>query len=69
MKNKVAKSNGILYIIRNFLDRKTLTHLYNSFVFPYLIYGVEVWGNTNAVHLDPIIKIPKNIVRNNKNKK
>ena len=63
MKNKIAKSNGILYKIRNFLDRKTLSHLYNSFVFPYLIYGIEVWGNTNAVHLDPIIKIQKKIVR------
>ena len=42
---------------------KTLTHLYNSFVFTYLIYRVEVWGNTNAVHLDPIIKIQKKIVR------
>ena len=52
MKNKIAKSNGILY----FLDRKTLSHLYNSFVFPYLIYGIEVWGNTNAVHLDPKLK-------------
>ena len=62
MKNKIAKSNGILYIIKNFLDRKTLTHLYNCFVFPYLIYGIEVWGNTNA-HVDPIIKIQKKIVR------
>ena len=63
MKNKIAKSNGILYKIRNLLVRKTLTHLYNSFVFTYLIYGVEVCGNTNAVHLDPIIKIEKRIVR------
>ena len=63
MKNKIAKSNSILYKIRNFLDRNTFTHLYNSFVFPYLIYGIEVWGNTNAVHLDPIIKIQKKIVR------
>ena len=63
MKNKIAKSNGIVYKIRNFLGRKILTHLYNSFVFSYLIYGVEVWGNTNAVHLDSIIKIQKNIVR------
>ena len=61
MKNKIAKSNGILYKIRNFLDKKTLTHLYNSF--PYLIYGVEVWGNTNAVHLAPLIKIQKKVVR------
>ena len=63
MKNKISKSNGILYKIRNFLDRKTLSHLYNSFVFSYLIYGIEVWGNTNAVHLDPIIKIQKKLVR------
>ena len=49
MKNKIAKSNDILYKIRNFLDRKTLTHLYNSFVFPYLIYGVEVWSNSKIL--------------------
>ena len=42
MKNKIAKSNGVLYKIRNFLDRKTLIHLYKSFGFPYLIYGIEV---------------------------
>ena len=63
MKNQISKSNDILYTIRNLLDGKTLTLIYNSFVFPYLIYGVEVWGNTNAVHLDSIIKIQKNIVR------
>ena len=60
MKNKIAKSNSILYKIRNLLDGKTLTHLYNSFVLPY---EIEVWGNTNAVHLDPLIKIQKKIVR------
>ena len=27
MKNKIAQSNGILYKIRNFLDRKTMSHL------------------------------------------
>ena len=63
MKNKIAKPNGILYKIRNFLDIKTLTHLYNSFVFPYLIYSDEVWGNTKAVYLDSIIKIQKKIVK------
>ena len=37
MKNKIAKPKGILYKIRNFLDRKTLPHLYNTVVSPYLI--------------------------------
>ena len=49
--------------IRNCLDRKTLTHLYNAFVFSYLIYGIEVWGNTNAVHLDPMNIFQNKIVR------
>ena len=65
MKNKITKSNGILYKIKNFLDRKTLTHLYNSFVIPYLIYGLKVWGNTNTVHLDPIINIQKEDCQDN----
>ena len=42
MKNKIVKSNGILYKIRNFWDRKTFSHLYNAFVFSYLIYGIEI---------------------------
>ena len=52
MKNKIAKSNGILYKIKNLLDRKTWPRLNNLFVCPYLIliYRVEVWGNTNAVY-------------------
>ena len=62
MKNKIAKSNGILYKLRNFLDRKTLAHLYNSFVFPYLIYGVKVWCNTKAVHLYTIITIQRRLL-------
>ena len=29
----------------------------------YDVYGIEVWGNTNAVQLDPITKIQKKSVR------
>ena len=44
IKNKISKSLGIIYKIRSFLNRITLRNLYHTFVFPYLIYGVEVWG-------------------------
>ena len=37
--------------------------MYHTFVFPYLIYGVEVWGNTHAIHLNPIIKLQKKYIR------
>ena len=59
---KISKSiivYYILYKIRRFLDMNTLIQMYHSFVFPYLIYCVEIWGNASAIHLDPLKKIPK----------
>ena len=59
VKSKISKSIGILYKIQRFLDMNT----YHSFVFPYLIYCVEIWGNASAIHLDPLIKIQKKSIR------
>ena len=59
VKRKISKSIGILYKIRRFLDMNTLIHMYHSFVFPYLIYCVEIWGNASAIHLDPLKKNSK----------
>ena len=41
-KNKVSKGLGIIFKARPVLDQKCL--LYNSFVYPYLIYCIEIWG-------------------------
>ena len=57
IKNKIAKSIGIILKTRNFLNKNTLRNLYYTFIYPYLIYCIEIWGNTNAIHLDPLIKI------------
>ena len=37
--------------------------MYYSFVYPYLIYGIEIWGNASNIHLDPINKLQKRCVR------
>ena len=37
--------------------------MYNAFVFPYLIYCVEVWGNALSSHIHPLIKLQNKIVR------
>ena len=63
VKSKISKSIGILYKIRRFLDMNTLIQMYHSFVFPYLIYCVEIWGNASAIHLDPLIKIQKKSIQ------
>ena len=59
----ISKSIGILTKIRRFLDEKTLRNLYYSFVYPYLIYCVEVWSNAHDTYLDPLIKLQKKCVR------
>ena len=63
VKSKISKSIGILYKIQRFLDMNTLIQMYHSFVFPYLIYCVELWGNASTIHLDLLIKIQKKSIR------
>ena len=63
IKNKISKSIGIIIKTRAFLDKNTLRNLYYTFIYPYLIYCIEIWGNTNDTHLNPIIKIQKKGIR------
>ena len=37
--------------------------LYHAFIFPYLIYCVEIWGNAANIYLDPLIKLQNKIIR------
>ena len=53
----------IIIKARKYLNRASLLKLYNCFVFPYLTYCVEMWGNTAEKYLDPLIKVQKKIVR------
>ena len=63
IKNKIAKSIGIIHKTRNFLNENTIRNLYYAFIYPYLIYCSEIWGNTNDIHLDPLIQIHKKGIR------
>ena len=61
--SKVSKAIGILYKARKHLDKKTLNGLYYTFVYPYLIYGVEIWGNSFQKYLEPLYNVQKKIIR------
>ena len=37
--------------------------LYNSFIYPYFTYCIEVWGNICPTHLEPLVRIQKRAVR------
>ena len=61
--SKVSKSGGLLYKIRNFLTPEARLNFYYSFIYPYLMYNVSIWGKTHACILDPLIIAQKRIVR------
>ena len=63
IKNKIAKGFGIILRARKFFNRKTFQNLYHSFIFPYLIYCVEMWGSASDAHIPPLILLQKKIVR------
>ena len=52
-----------MYKARQFLDKKSLHNLYYSYVYPYLIYCIEVWGSAYQTHLHPLFLVQKKIVR------
>ena len=56
IKNKTSRSIGIIYKAKNLVNRHiTLRNLYYTFVYPYLIYCVKVWGNTCDSYLESLI--------------
>ena len=60
--NKISKAIGIIIKARKYLNKKSLVNLYHSFVFPYLTYCIEIWGNASDIHLDALIKIKKKLI-------
>ena len=63
IKTKIAKGLGILCKSRKILNINTLLTLYYSFVFPYIVYCIEVWGSVNKLLFSSIFKLQKRAVR------
>ena len=63
VKNKVSKGIGIMFKARNYLKRNALVNLYYSFIYPYLIYCIEEWGNAINCYLRQLYLIQKKVIR------
>ena len=48
---------------RRVLCKSTLLTIYNSFIYPYLLYGIEVWGRASKCHIDSLFKMQKKAIR------
>ena len=63
VKNKISKGIGIMYRARAYLTKNSLKKLYFSYIYPYLIYCIEIWGISPQSHLKPLLLLQKKIVR------
>jgi hypothetical protein len=63
IRSKISKSIGILYRTRKILNQSTLVTLYYSFVYPYLVYGIELWGSSSQYNMTTLLKLQKKTVR------
>ena len=59
IKGKMSRGLGILFKCRRLFTQKTLLTLYNSFMYPYMNYCINVWGRTFDSYLDPLVKLQK----------
>ena len=52
-----------MFKARDYLNKHCLSNLYHTYIFPYLIYCIEVWGNASYCHLLPLFLTQKKIIR------
>ena len=60
---KIAKGVGIIIKARKSFESVTLLNLYNALIFPYISYGIQVWGTAAALHLNRLYVLQKKIIR------
>lgn len=60
---KVSRGIGILCRLRHHIPRNISIQLYYSLIYPFLTYGLVIWGNTYDTALKPISVLQKKTMR------
>ena len=55
--------------MRSILPITSCKQLYFALVHPHIVYGVELYANTNDSYIDPLVKMNNKILRILQNKK
>ena len=63
LRKKISRSIGVLYKLRPFVTTKILSNVYYAIVYPFLLYGITIWGNASKTYLTPIFILQKKFVR------
>ena len=62
LSKKVSRGIGVLSKITYFVHRKILHQLYYSIIYPFLTYGLSIWGNTYSSTLKTLITLQKRAI-------
>ena len=60
---KIKRSIGMLSKLRYYVPLKILVNLYYTLIYPFLTYGLIVWGNTYSTALQPLFILQKKAMR------
>ena len=60
---KISRGIGVLSKIRYYVNRNILLQLYYSLIYPFLTYGLSIWGNTYNSTLRPLTILQKRAIR------
>ena len=63
LKKKISRSIGDLYKLRPFVTSKILSSVYYAIIYPFLLYGITIWGNAGKNLLTPILTLQNIFVR------
>ena len=61
--NKLIKFVSIFYKLRDKLNTQILQMIYFSFVYPHILYGIELYANTSKTALKSLIVLNNKILR------
>ena len=63
LSRKLSRSVGIFYKLRHYVPADTLKTVYYALFYPFLTYGITVWGATYDKFLNPVRIAQKKVVR------
>ena len=61
--NKIKRSISVICKARHYVNSSILLNLYYALVYPYLIYGIIIWGQTYESTIKPLFILQKKLVR------
>ena len=61
--SKICKTIELLYKCKKFMSQSECINMYKTFVQPYFLYSIEVWGHTIHPENDILVKLQSKILR------